>query len=238
MLIGEWNIENANARQHRVTFGMSSVSNSSEWVKGNCAPILLGNTIGFKSIKTVLVVKGKNREEIIENKSLILSKCLDPVILTLDNYKHKFYAVLKKSETEETAMKRWHLLTLEWNCYEYADRISRTFDGEKTIQINNPGNITTPAVVNIVPKLGTATLVITGLARNDLLNETYDFSIQNIEKGKEIILDGENGLVTEGGKEKAGDVEMWELPSLKSGNNTITVNQSVKITISFMPRYI
>ena len=105
MLIGEWNIENANARQHRVTYGTSSISNSSEWAKGSYAPLLLGNVIGFKIIKTVLVVKGKDREEIIRNKSLIISKCLKPIMLTLDGYQHKFWAILKKSDTEETSMR-------------------------------------------------------------------------------------------------------------------------------------
>lgn len=238
MLIGEWNIEEANARQHRVTYGTSSLSNSSEWTKGNYAPVLLGNTVGFKTIKTVLVVKGKNREEIIRNKSLIISKCLKPVMLTLDDYQHKFWAVLKKSDTEEKSMKKWHLLTLEWNCCECGERITQNYENEKKIVVDNPGNITTPVVLSILPQIGTADLVITGLTRNDLLNETYDLVIHNTETDKEIILDGENGLVTEDGNIKAGEVEMWELPSLKPGENIITVDNNVNLTINFLPRYV
>lgn len=238
MLIGEWNIEEANAHQHRVTYGTSSISNSSEWTKGSYAPVLLGNTIGLKTIKTVLVVKGKDREEIIRNKNLIISKCLEPVMLTLDDYQHKFWAVLKKSDTEETSMRRWHLLTLEWNCCECGDRITQTYESEKEVIINNPGNITTPVIIKILPQIGTSTLNITGLARNNLLNETYDIVVKNTEINKEIILDGENGLVTENGEIKAGEVEMWELPSLMPGENTVTVDETVSLTISFLPRYL
>lgn len=238
MLIGEWNIENANARQHRVTYGTSSISNSSEWTKGSYAPVLLGNVIGFKTIKTVLVVKGEDREEIIRNKSLIISKCLKPIMLTLDGYQHKFWAILKKSDTEETSMRRWHLLTLEWNCCECGDRITQTYEGEKKIIINNPGNIMTPVIVKILPQIGTATLNITGLTRNELLNETYDIVVENTEISKEIILNGETGLITEDGEIKAGEVEMWELPSLMPGENTITMDENVNLTISFLPRYL
>lgn len=238
MLIGDWNINEANARQHRVTYGNSAVSNSSEWTKGSYAPVLLGNTIGFKTIKTVLIVKGANREEILRNRSLIISKCLSPVVLTLDDYHHKFYAVLKKSDAEESAMNKWHLLTLEWNCYECGDRIVHTYEDEQKITIDNPGNITSPVIVSIIPKIGTAALTLTGLTRNDLLNDEYKLIVRNTEVGKEIILDGESGLIVEEGNLKAGDVEIWELPSLKPGENTITVDSNVKLTISFLPRYV
>lgn len=238
MLIEDWDIKIANARQQRVTYGNNSISNSSEWTKGSYTPVLLGNTIGFKTIKTVLVVKGAGREEIIRNKSLILSKCLHPVLLTLDNYQNKFYAVLKKSDTEEKVMNRWHLLTLEWNCYECGDRIIQTYVNEQTITIDNPGNITTPVIISIVPQIGTAALTLTGLTRNGLMNEGYEIIVRNTEVNKEIILDGENGLITEGGNLKAGEVEIWELPSLKPGENTITVDSNIKLTLSFLPRYL
>ena len=238
MLIGEWNIEEANARQHRVTYGTSSLSNGSEWTKGNYTPVMLRSTVGFKTVKTVLVVKGKDREEIIRNKSLIISKCLEPVMLTLDDYQHKFWAILKKSDTEEKSMKKWHLLTLEWNCCECGERIVQTYENKKEIIINNPGNITTPVIVNILPKIGTATLTLTGLIRNELLNEAYDLVVHNTETEKEIILDGETGLITEDGNIKAGEVELWELPSLRPGENTITVDNNVSLTISFLPRYV
>ena len=102
----------------------------------------------------------------------------------------------------------------------------------------NPGNITTPVIIKILPQIGTSTLNITGLARNNLLNETYDIVVKNTEINKEIILDGENGLVTENGEIKAGEVEMWELPSLMPGENTVTVDETVSLTISFLPRYL
>ena len=186
----------------------------------------------------MLVVKGEDREEISRNKSLIISKCLKPIMLTLDGYQHKFWAILKKSDTEETSMRRWHLLTLEWNCCECGDRITQTYEGEKKIIINNPGNIMTPVIVKILPQIGTATLNITGLTRNELLNETYDIVVENTEISKEIILNGETGLITEDGEIKAGEVEMWELPSLMPGENTITVDENVNLTISFLPRYL
>ena len=92
--------------------------------------------------------------------------------------------------------------------------------------------------MKILPQIGTATLNITGLTRNELLNETYDIVVENTEISKEIILNGETGLITEDGEIKAGEVEMWELPSLMPGENTITVDENVNLTISFLPRYL
>ena len=51
-------------------------------------------------------------------------------------------------------------------------------------------------------------------------------------------MNGETGLITEDGEIKAGEVEMWELPSLMPGENTITVDENVNLTISFLPRYL
>lgn len=237
MKIGEWDVKEAGARQHRVTFGNNTISNTSEWVKGSLNPTLLGNTVGLKTIRTVLVVKGKDREEILGRKSLIISKCLEPVILTLDNYQHRLYAVLKKTDTDETSMNRWHLLTLEWNCYEFGDRITQTFEGCETMSVYNPGNMITPATIHIWPQIGTATLIVAGISRSLVMEENYEVVVKNTEAGKEIILDGETGLITEAGQIKAGDVEIWELPSLLPGENTITVSTTVNVTITFSPRY-
>lgn len=237
MLIGEWNIKEAGAYQHRVTFGNNTISNSSEWVKGNLNPSMLGNSLGFKTIKTVLVVKGADREEILERKSIIISKCLDPVILTLDSYHHKFYAVLKKTDTEEMSMSRWHLLTLEWNCYEFGEEISQSFNGYKVITVHNPGNIVTPAIISVTPSVGVAALTLTGLSRNLILNEEYDIVVRNAETNIEILLDGESGIITQGGQINAGDVEIWELPSLMPGENRITLDAIANVTVTFRPRY-
>lgn len=238
MLIGTWDIKNAGSRQHRITVGNHSVSNISEWITGSVIPVAVSNTVGFKTLETVLVVSGDGREEILNNVSTILAHCLDPAELMLDDYSHKFYGILNKYSLEESCQRRWHLLTLEWECYEYGDTVSEEFTKQSSISINNPGNILTPAVIRITPQIGASTLTITGLCHNLVTGEKNNIIISNVTTGNVILLDGETGLLTENGALNTADTVIWELPTLLPGDNTITLSSSnMNVTIQFKPRY-
>lgn len=239
MKINGWDISEADARQWNVTPDFCSINNDSEWTSGSLTPEITKNKIGFKLLKIVLLIKTGNRQKNLERCSKILSYLLDPVELELDGFEHKFYGILKKSTHTETVMNRWHTLTLEFECYEYGDEISFNFDGthEKTMTINNPGNILTPAKISVLPTVGVSALTIKGISRNIVTDEAYDIVIRDTGTD-EIILDGETGLITQNGELKAGDVEIWELPSLKPGENVIELDCSgMNVTVSFRPRY-
>ena len=63
----------------------------------------------------------------------------------------------------------------------------------------------------------TITLVITGLSRDPRTGEELEIEVKNFTPGKKIIIDGETGLITEDGKVKIDDVEIWALPDLQPG---------------------
>lgn len=238
MLIGTWDISEADARQWNVTPGFHSVSNDSEWVRGSPLPAMFKNEIGFKPLKIVVLVKTDGgRQAILDRCSQILSHLLEPAELTLDRFEHKYYAILTKHTHEETVMKRWHKLILEFNCYEFGDAIAQTVSGATNITISNPGNILTPAVVEITPQIGVASITLTGICRDVNTGIDLPVVINNLETGKAVTLDGETGLVLQEGALKS-DVEIWNLPALLPGENKITVTSNrMDITVRFRPRF-
>lgn len=243
MKINGWDISNANAKQWNVTLGHHSVSNNSEWVRGSPVPAIFGNELGFKSLKIVFLVFGENREDILNNRSILLSHLIEPAELSLDGFLHKFYGVLTKITPEETVMRRWHKLTLEFNCYEYATQADGTpfsvsASGAQTITVSNQGNILTPAILEITPQIGTSAIRLSGICREPETGNDLPVTVRELTTGNTVILDGESGLITQNGEIKSADVDIWALPTLLPGSNTITVDSDrMDLTIKFRPRF-
>lgn len=238
MKIDDFDISKCRARQWNVTMEHSEIKNDSEWVRGSPVPAFFNNAIGFKPCKVVLLVKGKDRDEILKNRSNILSKLLEPVELTLDGFKHKFYGILTKCSITEDSMKRFHRLTLEFSGCETDDEISSSFSSTTAFTVENPGNIITPAIIEITPQVGISTLVINGLCRNPETGEGQDITIHELSAEKKIVIDGEKGLMTESGANKFKDIDLWELPTLLPGANNITCStKNIAVTIRFKPRF-
>lgn len=238
MLIGAKNIADFQAEQRRVTIGRLTIANESVWTRGSPVPVLFSGTLGFKTIKIEIMVRGANREEILNNGSDLLSALIGPVDLTLDGFSHKFRAVLTKSSYTETVMERWHIHTLELSGYEYGVQETQTQSQAESMTIVNPGNIETPLILELTPTFGIASLTITGIARDPNTGEDEPVTLKNLTTGNTVILDGETGLITEGGALKTADAELWGLPTLLPGSNLITFSSdTLNVTAKYKPRY-
>ena len=176
-----------NAKQWNVTIGNASISNDSTWARGSPVPVIFGNTLGFKSLKVTLLVKGKNREDICQNVSDLLAEMLDIVELELDGFSHRFRGYLAKSSHEEKVLNRWHKLTLEFQVYEYGAVVEQqgTFSGipAVTMAVSNPGNILTPIRLEITPTAGIASLTISGVCMDPDTGEEQPISLKNLTTG-------------------------------------------------------
>lgn len=231
-----------NAKQWNVTIGNASISSDSTWARGSPVPVLFKNIFGFKTLKIVLIVKGKNREDICQNVSDLLAEMLDTVELELDGFTHHFKGYLTKSTHEETALQRWHKLTLELQTYEFGTVTEQQgkFSGIPAVSmaVRNAGNIITPMRIEITPTAGIASLTISGACPDPETGEDQKIILKNLTTGKTVALDGETGLVTEGEKLKSQDVELWELPAAKPGNTTLTFSTgTLNVTVKMYPRY-
>lgn len=279
MLINNWDIARAGARQWDIEFAGHAIANGSSWIENSSSPVLLRNTIGFKTIGVTLMLNGEGREAILGQRSEILSRLLAPCSLTLDGYSNKFFGIMKKFDPpDERVMNRWHTMKFEFQGYEYGEEITIDLNGRTEVEIINPGNLITPAVIEITSGGVVEGLTIKGISRNltiqnGPLDEERNTSVANtymmtddgillftepetkglyisdidwvndlpvtiktISAGENIIINGENGLITENGM--IPDVEFWELPTLLPGSNVIAVNDPrPEIKIRYCPRY-
>ncbi len=238
MTIDGVDIATYNARQWTVQPGFSSLENKSEWIAGTLSPFMLKSTTGLKSMKVTVTIRGSTRQEIWSNAQRLVSSLLEPKEIRLDGFDHIFFMYLKNASQAERSLNRWHKATLELVGYEYGDEISMVAQAE-TIVINNMGNLVTPAVIEIVPVIDQVSIAVSGVVRDAVSGEDKPIIIKELTKGKTIVIDGENGLITEDGINKFPDTEIWDLPSLLPGINTITVNKYVQqMRVKYKPRFI
>lgn len=246
MLINGWDISEADARQWNVEPGFHSIKNNSEWERGSPVPAISRNETGFKQITVTLLVKwDRNRQAILDRCSTILSRLLEPAELVLDDFKHNYYGILSRYKFDENPLNvpfvkynRAAKLSLEFDCFEYArEETVKRFSGKADFVVENTGNILTPAVIEITPQIGTATLELSGICRGSA-GEDLPVTVRELKTGKKVVLNGETGLFTEAGEPKAADTDIWALPALLPGSNRILVSSSrMDITVRFRPRF-
>lgn len=225
--VKEWNVVPA----------FSTLKNESVWNEGNLQPMLFGSTVGFKKISASIVIRGSNRDDIWNKSADFISKLLEPCEIQFEGFEHYYALVLTNASQAEQSLKRWHKATLELQGYEYGAEIAEV-TSERTITINNIGNLKAPAIIEIVPLINLVDITITGAVKNLLTGEDKDIVIKDLINGQKTIIDGESGLVTQAGENKFNDVDMWDFPMLMQGINTITVDKDVKLTVRYKPRYL
>ncbi len=223
-------------RQWNVTPDYSEISNESEWITGAPGPLMLAGKAGFKKLKVSVVICGRSRREIWEQGSSFIAQLLTPRELQLDGFAHSFFVYLKNASQAETSLNRYHKATLELIGYEHGEEITASTTS-RTLIVNNTGNVRTPAVVEIVPVINLASVALTGLVRDERTGADKRIIISDLINGKRIVIDGEAGLVTEDGRNKFKDVEMWDFPALVPGTNTITADKDIRLNLRYKPRY-
>ena len=238
MTINNVNVSTYNAKQRTVSFYQhNTIQGYSEWLPGSPVPYLSNQYIRMKPFTVTLWVYGANREAISQNVSLILSKLLVPVDLTLDGFTHKFRGTLKShKETEGSvgSVNRWHVLELTFEGYEYGSDI--VFSGTGSVVVSNPGNIVSPAAVEITTTVSAASVRLTGVCRDLYTGDDIPCVIPDVTAGKTVRMDTLTGKVTQQGYPK--DVDIWTLPSFKPGNTTVACsNSNCSIVIVLRPFY-
>ncbi len=226
------------AKQWNVEPAFATITNSSEWTTGSISPLMMNTEAGMKKIKVSVIVRGKERQVIWKNASALIAALSKPSEIELDGFDNAFYMVITNASQAELALQRFHKATLELVGYEHGAEVVQNYT-QRQITINNAGNMTTPAVLEITPLIGKVSLTISGIVRDKYTLADKPVTISKLTQNKKIILDGEKELVTEAGANKFPDVDMWDFPSLIPGTNTIQLSQpDIEVTVKYKPRYI
>lgn len=241
MIINGTDIRAWQAKQSTVRFGQASYANASFWKGGAAIPTLFAGVHGFKTITITLIVKGNGRDAILKNVSDIVATCRDVVTILFDSLilngslNHRFTGYLTSASNDELAIRQFHKLTLQFSGYEHSEQIEKS--GTSSIEIFNPGNLPSPARVAITPTANASSITLTGISRDPYTDEDETVTVNSLTSGKLVVLNGINGEITEApGNPK--DVDIWHLPTLKPGWNTIECNNAnMNLNIRLIPIY-
>jgi len=231
------------ARQMNVDIGVADISSTGTWNKGAVVPLPNSTEFTAKSLQVVLSVHGDDgREDIIANCSKIISLCKGDLDIQLDWFDHKFKGWLKSASRTERTLHKWHLLTLEFVCYEYGKAVKATStavtaQAKSVLTIKNPGTSKSPVILKLTPTTAKASLTVTGICKDSITGSDLPVVIKNLTSGKVVELNGLTGLFTEDGAIK--DMTIWGVPALDPGETTITCDSIyVSMTAEVIPIYI
>lgn len=235
MTINGVNISTWNAKQRTISINNHhKLTSDSEWIPGASVPYLSDLYVVMKQFVVTLWVYGNGRNEITQNCSNLISQLLKPVTLVFDKYPYKFQGTLDNLKQTETSPQRWHTLELTFVGYLFGDDVAVSGYGSLTVQ--NPGNIVSPAVIEITPRVSASNVGLTGVCRDSFTGLDLPVTIPEVTAAKTIRIDTLTGLVTEDGLPK--EIEMWQMPSLTPGENEIACdNNQMGITVTVRPLY-
>ena len=235
MTINNVDVSTFSVKQHKVTIGHADPKNESEWVSAALLPHMSAGYIGFKTIDIQFIVKGADRETIIANRSKLLAALMNPCTLALDGFTHKFKAVLKSHKENEVSMYRWHTVTATMLCYEYGTEVGAT--GTGSVSATNPGTIVSPVELKITPAANATNVTISGLCRNPRTGADMPVTLGTVTQSRVIILDGANGIFTEGGSLKT-DIDIQYPPCVAPGAVGIACSApTAGLQLTILPLY-
>ena len=206
--------------------GIAETYNCNSW--GDRSPLPTTQTNYFYSHKNI-----KLKFDIIATSSTELEMCKSRLTKALENATIKFNDIDMNYtgyyvETPSVEYIAKNNDTIEFNFYAYAwkEEKTETFNKALTKTITVTGNQKTPCIIEIISteNYGSLILKINGRV----------ITIKNITANKKIILDGVTGKFIEENKNKFSDIDLWELPYLDVGSNTLKTDKNTyNITIKY-----
>lgn len=253
------------AKQFTVNIGHAEIENKSEWFERAAMPLFRTPEAKMKPFSITLSVHGTDRDDIMQNCSKIVGACMgDKTELVLDGFEHRFAGALKNATREERGtLNRYHLLTLEFEGYEYQRSVQRydmTDLLRRDIVVKNPGTLESPMAfkfftdyatyvssstdgVERMPKVNLGIYSVIEVPGDD--NVVYQYGI---EKALDLnVIDGISGEVYKrtphgdvddvehyGKKEPLEVTGLYKLPTLSPGEKRqVEVSLSERIPAGY-----
>ena len=176
----------------------------------------LSSKVGFKKITIKILFEAIDRNTAYKNISDFMANFIDEADIKFNNLEHYFHVYLTNSSIEDTEFDEWLYLNLELDGYEYGEEVVEVMDGvtDKTIYVK--GNMETLCIVEITPKADLSEVTLKGFGDDPIV-------VRNLVKENTIVIDGVKGKATCNGVNKFMDVEMWEFPKVKLGENNLII---------------
>lgn len=233
MKVNGIDIRKYNATQLTVDLQPPKIAIDTEWVEGAATPQEFPTDIEFGTLKLEIYFRGSGRNAINRMMSQFLSLFTTSAKLKLDGFKGTYIGYLNSDSITKKKVSDRYIMTLQFNGYMTDDEVSNTYKDTTEAKFTTLGTRNTPCVVTIVPQINLQEFTITGFGDEDIV-------LTNLKRDVPIIIDGQQGTVTENGINKFAECDMWEFPILKKGTeNTITFSSThCHVTIQYSPMWL
>lgn len=228
MFINDKTIEEYDAKLLDRQISPSKRDIFSFWSGKNINPYTADTEYGYKELSLDIEFKGAPREIEI-NKNGLLAEIEKSTIKfrAIDRY----YSGHIASHNIKRQVNGFEVITIVMDVIEHEKEKEIDSNKSQEFQIELASNFITPAILEVRPTIDLVDVEITGLGEDILL--------KNLTAYKTIVINGEEGYVTEQGENKYNDYDSWGFPYLSPGTNIITVNKkTVDLKIKYKPRWV
>lgn len=203
----------------------SEIVTNEEWADEWISPITENQYYKYTTVTCEFLVEDETRvEEVISE----LIKLGSQAVLEFDDTNIKYKGFITGHD-KELVFTNSYIVKIEWKCgLGYSD--------EEIIAVNNEDTIILPSTADTPVKL--IVNPISSISEIEIKGFGEDITLSNLVEGKEVIIDGEKGLVTEEGQNKWNDYDSWGFPKLSPGENQISISEDIEITIKYSPRWL
>lgn len=222
------------ARQLNVDWQPPADAVNYDWNDGDLKPNVYG-TAEEKAgqLSLTLYFKDKSRNDVRKRISEFLMQLHGAAELDLEGYEGVFYGMKKSAKVEKTLEPNKKKLSIVLDGFFMDMAILKEVKHQEQV-FKIKGTRKSPCTVRMKNVTDQAKeITIEGLTEKQIT--------VNVPPQKEIVIDGENGLVTMDGENAfLNIVEMWEFPFVPQGEVTVKVNdvKNVKTSIEYRPMWL
>ncbi|MCI9438471.1 MAG: hypothetical protein HFH85_15145 [Lachnospiraceae bacterium] len=232
MKINGVDIRKYNAVQMTVDFQSPKIEVNTEWVENAPIPQEFPTNIQYGTLTVTVLFRGRGRNDIQRKMSSFLSLMTKVCEIELDGYKGTYMGSMETDSQEKTIVADRYILKLQFRGYMTDDEIVNVYKGPTEAAFETVGTRDTPCIIEVVPLKNTEKYVISGFGSDIILN--------NLKADAKIVIDGELGTVTELGRNKFSECDMWEFPVLKKerANRIYFSSADCDVVIRYKPMYL
>lgn len=207
MKVNGVDIRKFNAVQMTVDFQPPKIEVNTEWVESAPIPQEFHTNIQYGSLAVTVLFRGRGRNDIQRKMSSFLSLMTEISEIELDGYKGTYMGSMEADSQEKTIVADRYIMKLQFRGYMTDDEIVNVYKGQTEAAFETVGTRDTPCIIEVMPRHDMQRFVISGFGS--------DIILENLKANAKVIINGELGTVTELGKNKFPECDMWEFPVLK-----------------------
>lgn len=230
MKVNNIDVRKYNAKQLTAEILPPSLKVNYEILPGAAIPVEFETDMELGKIKLCIYFRGKDRTTIVRNMSKFLMNFEKSATLEVDGYKGKFKAFSYSSDYTKMKVKNRYKLNLTCDGYFYDDELSLKYENVTETTLERVGTRASPVCIDIYAKETLQNYSITGFED--------EIIVENLEQGKTIVINGEKGEITIGGKTAFEKVDIWKFPVIKESTILRFSNDKAIVTIRYKPMWI